>query len=319
MTMSAMLRNQLRPAIVMTLVLCVITGLIYPGRRDRRLRKRCFRGRRTDRSYRSNGRVVGSALIGQTFTQPRLLPLASVGGRERLRRARRRPARTRGRPTQARRHAHRAGRRQRREERRGGEGAHSVRHGDVVGVGARSGHLAGKRLPAGARAWRGAARRLGGRARAGRPARRRRGSSDSSASRASTSFSSTSRSTAPSRNDKTSYAARASALACSSPPRHRGRAGRGVRRRYDVARSPIRSRSPTSPGSTATRATKDSPLTTTVLHRRVPRRRQLHRRLQPSRAITRSSARRRAAARARSRCSSSASAATSTAATCAAG
>ena len=26
-----MLRKQLRPAIVMTLVLCVITGLIYPG------------------------------------------------------------------------------------------------------------------------------------------------------------------------------------------------------------------------------------------------------------------------------------------------
>ncbi|HEY4217224.1 MAG TPA: potassium-transporting ATPase subunit KdpC [Gemmatimonadaceae bacterium] len=64
-----MLRNQLRPAIVMTLVLCVITGLIYPGIVTA-FAQVAFPGQANGSIVRVNGRVVGSALIGQPFTQP---------------------------------------------------------------------------------------------------------------------------------------------------------------------------------------------------------------------------------------------------------
>ena len=62
-------RNLLRPAIVMTLLLCLLTGLIYPGvvtGMAQLLFPRQANGSLVER----DGHVVGSALIGQTFTRP---------------------------------------------------------------------------------------------------------------------------------------------------------------------------------------------------------------------------------------------------------
>ncbi len=53
----------------MTLVLCVVTGLIYPGVVTG-LAQIVFPNQANGSLVRVNGRVVGSALIGQTFTQP---------------------------------------------------------------------------------------------------------------------------------------------------------------------------------------------------------------------------------------------------------
>ncbi len=64
-----MLRRQLRPAIVMTLALCVITGLIYPGVVTA-LAQLLFPRQANGSLVTVNGRVVGSALIGQPFSQP---------------------------------------------------------------------------------------------------------------------------------------------------------------------------------------------------------------------------------------------------------
>ncbi len=64
-----MLRKQLRPAIVMTLVLCVLTGLIYPGVVTA-VAQVIFPRQANGSLVTVNGRVVGSVLIGQTFTQP---------------------------------------------------------------------------------------------------------------------------------------------------------------------------------------------------------------------------------------------------------
>jgi len=64
-----MLRNQLRPAILMTLLLCVITGLAYPGLVTV-LARVIFPRQAGGSLVEVNGRVVGSALIGQAFTQP---------------------------------------------------------------------------------------------------------------------------------------------------------------------------------------------------------------------------------------------------------
>ncbi|HKV50337.1 MAG TPA: potassium-transporting ATPase subunit KdpC [Gemmatimonadaceae bacterium] len=61
-----MLRNQLRPAIVMTLILCVITGLIYPGIITG-LARLLFPRQAEGSLVTSNGRVIGSTLIGQGF------------------------------------------------------------------------------------------------------------------------------------------------------------------------------------------------------------------------------------------------------------
>lgn len=61
-----MLKNQFRPAIVVTLVLCLITGLIYPAIVTG-LAQLFFPRQSRGSLIMSNGRVVGSALIGQRF------------------------------------------------------------------------------------------------------------------------------------------------------------------------------------------------------------------------------------------------------------
>jgi K+-transporting ATPase ATPase C chain len=64
-----MLRNQLRPAIVVTILLIVITGIIYPGVVTG-VAQIVFPRQANGSLVAAKGRVVGSALIGQTFTQP---------------------------------------------------------------------------------------------------------------------------------------------------------------------------------------------------------------------------------------------------------
>ena len=63
-----MLRGQLRPALMLTLVLCVITGLIYPGIVTG-LAQSLFPPQSNGSLVSVNGKVVGSALIGQPFTR----------------------------------------------------------------------------------------------------------------------------------------------------------------------------------------------------------------------------------------------------------
>jgi K+-transporting ATPase ATPase C chain len=64
-----MLRKQFRPAIVVTLVLCVITGLVYPGVVTG-LSQVLFSRQANGSLVTVDGHVIGSELIGQTFTQP---------------------------------------------------------------------------------------------------------------------------------------------------------------------------------------------------------------------------------------------------------
>jgi K+-transporting ATPase ATPase C chain len=64
-----MLRKQFWPAIAMTLILCVITGVVYPGVVTG-LAQVLFSRQANGTLVTVNGRVVGSALIGQPFTRP---------------------------------------------------------------------------------------------------------------------------------------------------------------------------------------------------------------------------------------------------------
>src|SRR6478609_9988293 len=64
-----MLRKQLWPAVAMTLVLCLITGLVYPGVVTG-LAQVLFKRQANGSLVMVNGRVVGSELIGQPFTKP---------------------------------------------------------------------------------------------------------------------------------------------------------------------------------------------------------------------------------------------------------
>lgn len=61
--------NLLRPAIVLTLLLCLITGLIYPGVVTG-LAQLLFPRQANGSLIEVDGRVVGSTLIGQRFTRP---------------------------------------------------------------------------------------------------------------------------------------------------------------------------------------------------------------------------------------------------------
>ena len=75
-----MLRKQFRPAILMTLVLCVLTGFIYPGVVTG-LAQLLFNRQASGSLVTVNGRVVGSELIGQPFTRPEYFhPRPSAAG-----------------------------------------------------------------------------------------------------------------------------------------------------------------------------------------------------------------------------------------------
>lgn len=64
-----MIRNQLRPAIVLTLVFVVLTGLVYPGVVTA-VAKVLFPRQANGSLATVNGKVIGSSLIGQQFAQP---------------------------------------------------------------------------------------------------------------------------------------------------------------------------------------------------------------------------------------------------------
>ncbi|HXJ31469.1 MAG TPA: potassium-transporting ATPase subunit KdpC [Gemmatimonadales bacterium] len=61
-----MLKSQLRPAIVVTVVLMVITGLVYPGLVTA-VAQLVFPRQANGSLVARDGRVIGSALIGQQF------------------------------------------------------------------------------------------------------------------------------------------------------------------------------------------------------------------------------------------------------------
>ena len=63
-----MLKNQLHPAIVVTLVLMVITGLIYPGLVTG-VAQLLFPRKANGSLIMNNGQVIGSELIGQSFAR----------------------------------------------------------------------------------------------------------------------------------------------------------------------------------------------------------------------------------------------------------
>ena len=60
------LKNQLRPAIVLTLLFCVITGLVYPGVVTA-LAQLLFPHQANGSLISAGGQVIGSELIGQPF------------------------------------------------------------------------------------------------------------------------------------------------------------------------------------------------------------------------------------------------------------
>ena len=64
-----MLRNQLRPAIVLTFALILLTGLVYPGIVTG-LAQVLFPRQANGSMIESHGQVVGSELIGQAFSSP---------------------------------------------------------------------------------------------------------------------------------------------------------------------------------------------------------------------------------------------------------
>jgi potassium-transporting ATPase KdpC subunit len=76
-----MLKNQLRPAVVLTLLFCVITGLVYPGVVTA-LTQLLFPHRANGSLIQSTGgRVIGSELIGQPFARPEYFhPRPSAAG-----------------------------------------------------------------------------------------------------------------------------------------------------------------------------------------------------------------------------------------------
>lgn len=75
-----MFAKQFRPAIVLTLVLCVLTGVLYPGVVSG-VAQLLFPRQANGSLVTVNGRVIGSALIGQPFTRPEYFhPRPSAAG-----------------------------------------------------------------------------------------------------------------------------------------------------------------------------------------------------------------------------------------------
>ena len=75
-----MIRKHIWPAITMTLVLCVISGVAYPGVVTG-LAQALFAKQANGSLVIVNGHVVGSALIGQRFTRPEYFhPRPSAAG-----------------------------------------------------------------------------------------------------------------------------------------------------------------------------------------------------------------------------------------------
>jgi K+-transporting ATPase ATPase C chain len=64
-----MIREHLRPAVVLTLLLCAITGLLYPGVVTG-VALLLFPSQANGSLIMRNGQPVGSRLIGQAFTAP---------------------------------------------------------------------------------------------------------------------------------------------------------------------------------------------------------------------------------------------------------
>jgi K+-transporting ATPase ATPase C chain len=76
-----MIRNQLRPAIVLTALLCLVTGLVYPAVVTG-LAQLLFPHEANGSVATVDSRVVGSALIGQQFTRPEYFhPRPSAAGK----------------------------------------------------------------------------------------------------------------------------------------------------------------------------------------------------------------------------------------------
>lgn len=76
-----MLRHQLRPAIVLTLLLCVITGIVYPGAVTAVAQLLFPRQANGSLVPGADGKPIGSALIGQAFTRPEYFhPRPSAAG-----------------------------------------------------------------------------------------------------------------------------------------------------------------------------------------------------------------------------------------------
>ena len=65
-----MLRRQLVAGLAMTIVMTVLTGVLYPLAVTA-AGQALFSGRADGSFVKRNGRVVGSALLGQNFTDPR--------------------------------------------------------------------------------------------------------------------------------------------------------------------------------------------------------------------------------------------------------